>query len=95
VRVNNASWIEGATFFVFFKKGGLSNVIDLFKWIAGVALQVDESWDFIYGGIVEEITGSIKTFMISMLNSRSSDQHIQSLALLNMNSDFDNAKHLY
>jgi hypothetical protein len=76
VRINNASWIEGATFFVFFKKGGLNNVIDLFTWMCSVATQVDETWDFIYCGLVEEITSSVKAFMVSMLNSRSSDQHI-------------------
>lgn len=91
-------WLDGPSFFTFFKKGGFSNIISCFKYL-GTLLPVlgcsETKWSVPFTYIYDDCCLKIKEFLQIMIQGRNSDSHIQSIISMKMGGDIDSPKALY
>ncbi len=40
----NLGWLDGASFYMFMKKGGVNNLIDCFIWMGDLLSKIDENY---------------------------------------------------
>lgn len=91
----NHGWLDGASFFCFFKKGGLDNLLGLFKWLGDLLPVVDSDYYFLAVNLFDQSCLTLKALLQALIISRNQDTNTQSLLNMNMGNEFENPKVFY
>ncbi|CDW76386.1 ubiquitin-protein ligase [Stylonychia lemnae] len=86
---------DGAAFYMFFKKGGVNNLIECFQWLSQVNHKIDNNFLKVHIFLFDELCLQMKSILEKLISSRTNDNSMNSILTTNMGSVFDNAKNLY
>ena len=70
-------------------------MIECFQYLGELLPVINEEWDSRYIYLLDESCLKLKEFLLLMINTRNSENHLNSLITMNMGSDFDSPKNLY
>jgi hypothetical protein len=88
-------WLDGAAMYLFFKKGGIHNLIACFHWLSQQINVIGSDFTQLAVYLFDDSCLQIKTILHHLINPKSNDNSINSLLNANFGSDFDNAKNMY
>lgn len=72
--LSNASahtWLDGASFYMLFKKGGIKNFVEFFHWLADKLVLLNKPQTAIFNYLLIDCCKAFKSIMLAIIGTKS------------------------